>query len=93
MNRKIWTFEEKLGVVLAMLKGEESVAAICTRYQVSETIAYRWRDQFLTSGKKGLLDGRTKKGRDPLVEENRRLKELVGSLSLIIDAQKKLMGH
>jgi hypothetical protein len=56
-------------------------------------MAYRWRDQFLASGKKGLLDGRTKKGRDPLVEENRRLKELVGSLSLIIDAQKKLMGH
>jgi len=23
MNRKIWTLEEKLGVVLAMLKGEE----------------------------------------------------------------------
>jgi transposase-like protein len=39
MNRKIWTLEEKLGVVLAMLKGEESVAAICTHYQVSETMA------------------------------------------------------
>jgi transposase-like protein len=93
MNRKIWAAEDKIGIVLAMLKGEESVAVICNRYQVSETMAYRWRDQFLESGKKGLLDGRTKKGRDPLAEENRRLKELVGSLSLIIDAQKKLMGH
>ena len=93
MNRKIWTAEEKLRIVIALLKGEDSVTEICHRHQVSATQAYRWRDQFLEGGKKALSDGRTKKGRDPLVEENRRLKELVGSQALIIEAQKKLMGH
>jgi len=93
MNRKIWTAEEKLRIVIALLKGEDSVTEICHRHQVSATQAYRWRDQFLEGGKKALSDGRTKKGRDLLVEENRRLKELVGSQALIIEAQKKLMGH
>lgn len=93
MNRKIWTAGEKLRIVLAILKGEDSVTEICRRHQVSATQAYRWRDQFLEGGKKALSDGRAKKGRDPLVEENRRLKELVGSQALIIEAQKKLMGH
>ena len=93
MNRKNWTFEEKLQIVLAMLTKEETVNEICHRHGVSATQAYRWRDQFLEGGKKALNDGRTKKGRDALVAENRKLKELVGSQALIIDAQKKYLGR
>lgn len=93
MNRKNWTFEEKLGIVLEILKAEDTVTEICQRHQISATQAYRWRDMFLEGGKKALSDGRTKRGRDPLVEENRRLKELVGNQALIIDAQKKVLGH
>ena len=93
MNKKIWSLEEKLGIVLEMLKGEQAVTEICQRHQVTTTQAYHWRDLFLEAGKKGLTDGRTKAGRDPIVEENRRLKELVGEQALIIDAQKKILGH
>jgi transposase-like protein len=93
MNRKKWTTEEKLLVVLAILNSKETVTEICHRYQVSATQAYRWRDQFLAGGKKALRDGRRKKGHDALVEENRKLKELVGSQALIIEAQKKYLGH
>ncbi len=93
MNRKNWTFEEKLGIVLEILTAKDTVTEICHRHQVSATQAYHWRDMFLEGGKTALSDGRTKKGRDPLVAENRRLKELVGSQALIIDAQKKVLGH
>jgi transposase len=93
MNRKRWTFEEKLQIVLAMLAKNDTVSEICRHHRVSETQAYRWRDQFLEGGKKALNDGRTKKGRDALAEENRKLKELVGSQALIIEAQKKYLGH
>lgn len=93
MNRKNWTFEEKLQIVLAMFGKDATVTEICRRYQVSATQAYRWRDQFLEGGKTALSDGRTKQGRDAVVEENRKLKELVGSQALIIEAQKKHLGH
>ncbi len=93
MGRKIWSAGEKLNIVLAILKGDTPLTEICHRHQVSATQAYRWRDQFLEGAKDALRDGRKKKGRDSLVEENRRLKELVGSLSLIIDAQKKFLGE
>jgi len=93
MNRKNWTAEEKLHIVLAMLKNIETVTEICRRHQVSATQLYHWRDQFLEGGKKALGDGRTKQGRDTLAEENRKLKELVGSQALIIEAQKKYLGH
>jgi len=80
-----------LSIVLAMLKGDTPVTEICHRHQVSANQVYRWRDQFLEGAKEALHDGR-KKAHDFLLDENRRLKELIGSQSLIIDAQKKLLG-
>jgi len=92
MNRKIWANEEKTTIVLEMIKGEEAVAAICTRHGVSATQAYRWQEQFLAGGRAALSDKRTKGSRDPLADENRRLKELAGQQALIIESQKKLAG-
>ena len=79
MNRKPWSNEEKVAIILEILRGGESAAAICTRHGVSATQAYRWLDRFLEGGRKGLTYKRTRRGRDPLMDENRQLKELVGS--------------
>jgi transposase-like protein len=92
MNRKIWSNEEKTAVVLEMIKGMDSVAAICTRHGVSATQAYRWHEQFLAAGRAALSDRRNKGSHDPVADENRRLKELAGQQALIIEAQKKLAG-
>ena len=92
MNRKLWSNEEKVAIILEILRGDESAAAICTRHGVSATQAYRWLDRFLEGGCNALRDKRTRKGRDPLLDENRQLKELAGQQALIIEAQKKLVG-
>jgi transposase-like protein len=92
MNRRIWSNEEKTTIVLEMIRGEEVIAAICARHRVSATQAYRWQEQFLAGGRVALGDKRTRGGRDPLADENRRLKELAGQQALIIETQKKLAG-
>ncbi len=92
MNRKLWSNEEKVAIILEILRGDESAAAICTRRGVSVTQAYRWLDRFLEGGRKAINDKRTRRGRDPLMDENRQLKELAGQQALIIEAQKKLAG-
>ncbi len=92
MNRRKWNNEEKVTIILEMIKGEESAAAICARHGVSATQAYRWQEQFLAGGRAVLADKRTRGGRDPVMDENRRLKELAGQQALIIEAQKKLAG-
>ena len=68
------------------------MAAICTRHRVSVSQAYRWQEQFLAGGRAALVDRRGRKGGDPVEDENRRLKELVGQQALVIEAQKKLAG-
>ena len=92
MNRKLWSNDEKVAIVLEIIRGDESTAVICTRYGVSATQAYRWLDRFLEGGRSALTDKRARRGRDLLLNENRQLKELAGQQALIIEAQKKLAG-
>ena len=92
MNRKKWSNEEKVTIVLEMVRWNESVAAICARHGVSATQAYRWQEQFLDGGRAALSDKRQRGSLDLVADENRRLKELVGQQALVIEAQKKING-
>ena len=92
MNRKLWSNEGKASIVLEILRGDESAASICIRHGVSATQVYKWLDRFLEGGRNALTDKRIRIGHNPLLDENRRLKELAGQQALIIEAQKKLAG-
>ncbi len=92
MKRKIWSNEEKTTIVLEMNKGEDAIAAICARHGVSATQAYHWQEQFLAGGRAALADKRTRGGRDPMADENRRLKELAGQGRLRPEAEPRGKG-
>ncbi len=92
MNRRKWSNEEKVTIVLEMVKGEESIATICARHGVSVTQAYRWQEQFLAGGRAALADRRGRGSHDPVADENRCLKELAGQQALIIESQKNWPG-
>jgi transposase len=49
--------EEKLRVVLAVLRGEVSIKEAARRERVSETSIAAWRDQFLDGGRAALAGG------------------------------------
>jgi transposase len=46
--------EEKLRIVLAVLRGEVSIKEVARRERVSETSIAAWRDQFLDGGRAAL---------------------------------------
>ena len=50
MSRRTWTVEEKLSMVLEMVKGHEAITSLCHRHGVAMSQAYRWRDAFLERG-------------------------------------------
>ena len=89
-GRKEWTIEERYRIVLQVLSREKNATEVCRENQISQNLFYNWRDQFLAGAQAGLKDRRVKANKDPLLEENRQLKRLVGEYALIIDAQKKL---
>lgn len=85
-SRKRYSGEEKIRVVLEGLRGEETVAELCRREGISESVYYRWSKEFLEAGKQRLV-GNTKRQAtsDEVVElrrENEQLKQLVAELAL-----------
>ncbi len=85
-SRKRFSGEEKIRIVLEGLRGEETVAELCRREGISESVYYRWSKEFLEAGKQRLV-GNTKRQAtsDEVVglrRENEQLKQLVAERAL-----------
>jgi transposase len=52
--RKHHSAEEKIRIVLEGLRGEESIAALCRREAIAESLYYTWSKEFLEAGKRRL---------------------------------------
>ena len=53
-TRKQYSAEEKIRIVLEGLKGEYSIAELCRREGIAESLYYSWSKEFLEAGKGGL---------------------------------------
>lgn len=54
VTRKQYGAEKKIRIVLDGLRGEESIAALCRREGIAESLYYNWSKEFLEAGKKRL---------------------------------------
>ena len=80
MHRRKWDAKTKALIVLEGLKGK-SVAEICTEHQISQSLYYQWRDQFLAHAANALDDPQRTRKEARLEQENVRLTQLVGELT------------
>jgi transposase len=53
-TRRHRSSEAKIRVVLSGLRGEESIAELCRREGIAESLYYSWSKEFLEAGKKRL---------------------------------------
>ena len=81
MKQKKWDKKIKTKVVLDGLKGK-SIATICNEYQISQSLYYQWRDQFLSNVDQ-VFDIPKKGKKEAMLEyENRQLKAIIGDLTV-----------
>ena len=94
-TRKQYSAEEKIRIVLEGLRGEESIAALCRREGIAESLYYSWSKEFLEAGKKRLAGDTARQATSgevkDLKREMRDMKELVAELSLENRRLKKSM--
>ena len=94
-TRKQYSAEEKIRIVLAGLRGEDSIAELCRREGIAESLYYSWSKEFLEAGKKRLSGDTARQASSGEVKDLRRemrdMKELVADLTLENRLLKKSM--
>jgi transposase len=85
---RTFTAEFKVQVVLSVLTGDRTVTEVCRQHQLSDTLFYRWKAEFL-AGAPRIFEP------DPglAVAETRiaELERLVGRLTLELEVSKKAL--
>ena len=94
-TRKQYSAEEKIRIVLDGLKGEDSIAELCRREGIAQSLYYSWSKEFLEAGKKRLAGDTARAATSTEVKDLRResrdLKEVVAEQALKLRLLKKSM--
>lgn len=94
-TRKQYSAEEKIRIVLDGLKGEDSIAELCRREGIAQSLYYSWSKEFLEAGKKRLAGDTAREATSNEVKglrrEARDLKEVVAEQALELRLLKKSM--
>lgn len=85
-TRTRYSSEDKIRIVLEGLRGESSIAELCRREGIGESLYYKWSKDFLEAGKSRLVGNTARQATSDEVKglksENDQLKQLVAELSL-----------
>ena len=94
-TRKRHSTEEKIRVVLAGLRGDDSIAELCRQEGIAQSLYYSWSKEFLEAGKERLAGDTSRAATSGEVKELRSesvaLKEVVADLILENRLLKKRM--
>lgn len=90
-----YSSEEKIRIVLAGLRGEESISVLCRREGIAESLCYSGSKKSLEAGKRRLSGDTARQATSPEVKDLRSeslaLKECVADLTLENRLLKKSM--
>lgn len=85
-TRRKYSAEEKIRIVLEGLRGEDTIAALCRREGIAQSLYYKWSKEFLEAGKARLAGDAKRQATSSDVKdlrsENEQLKQLVAELAL-----------
>jgi transposase len=94
-TRKHHSAEDKIRIVLEGLRGEESIASLCRREAIAESLYSAWSKEFLEAGKRRLAGDTARAATTDEVKalrhEARALKEVVAEQALELRLLKKNM--
>ena len=85
-TRRKYSAEEKIRIVLEGLRGDGTIAELCRREGIAESLYYKWSKDFLEAGKSRLAgDTKREATREDVADlhaENDQLKQVVAELVL-----------
>ena len=95
VTRKQYSAEDKIRIVLDGLRGEVTIAELCRREGIAESLYYSWSKEFLEAGKRRLAGDTARSATTSEVKDLKRqaleLKEVVAEQALELRLLKKSM--
>jgi len=82
MEKRHWTSQQKLTIVLEGLSGQIEISKLCAKYQIAQTQYYQWRDQLLKHGHSAFETKDVTKKEQYLEQEVQKLKHIIGDLTV-----------
>jgi transposase len=94
-TRRHFSAEDKIRIVLDGLRGEDSIAELCRKEGIAQSLYYTWSKEFMEAGKRRLAGDTARAATTDEVKDLRReasaLKECVADLTLENRLLKKSM--
>ncbi len=85
-TRRHFSSEDKIRIVLEGLRGEDSIAELCRKEAIAQSLYYTWPKEFLEAEKRRLAGDTARAAASGEVQDLRRearaLKEVVADLTL-----------
>jgi transposase len=85
-TRKKYSAEDKIRIVIEGLRGDMTVAELCRKEGISQSLYYKWSKEFLEAGKQRLAGNTTRQADSSEVQdmrqESEQMKLLIAELSL-----------
>ena len=94
-TRRHFSSEDKIRIVLEGLRGDDSIAELCRKEGIAQSLYYTWSKEFMEAGKRRLAGDTARAATTDEVRDLRReardLKECVADLTLENRLLKKSM--
>ena len=94
-TRRHFSAEDKIRIVLEGLRGDDSIAELCRKEGIAQSLYYSWSKEFMEAGKQRLAGDIVRQANSGEVTELRReardLKEVVAEQTLELRLLKKSM--
>ena len=72
-----FTAEEKIKIVLEAMRGEETIAAICRKYDIHANTYFKWSKEFIEAGKRRLSGDTLREATRDEVAELRKMNDML----------------
>jgi len=94
-TRRHFSAEEKIRIVLEGVRGDDSIAELCRKEGIAQSLYYTWSKEFMEAGKRRLAGDTARSATTDEVKDLRReardLKEVVAEQALELRVLKKSM--
>jgi transposase-like protein len=88
MKNRQWSAQKKLQIVLEGLQGKLSISELCNRYEIHQSLYYKWRDKVLASSPM-IFENEPDKKVERLESKVKQLTQLVGQLTIELKKTEK----